>query len=67
MVAPRSIKIVNHFKSLLQDYELPAKQSYFATSDGINSYDGVCGNVKRRLTRYNLQNPAKNQITTTVI
>jgi hypothetical protein len=50
-----------------KDYELPAKQSYFATSDGKNSYGGVGGNVKRRITRYNLQNPLKNQITTTVI
>jgi hypothetical protein len=44
-----------------EDFGLPAKHSYFATSHGKNACDGVGGDVvKSRITRYNLQNPLKD-------
>jgi hypothetical protein len=46
------------------DFGLAAKWSFFATSHGKSPCDGVGGNIKRTVTRHNLHNPYKDQVTT---
>lgn len=37
------------------DFGIPAKWNFFATSHGKNACDGIGGSVKRTVTKYNLQ------------
>lgn len=48
----------------LEDFGIVAKWTFFATSHGKSACDGVGGTVKRMVTRYNLQRPLLDQITT---
>jgi hypothetical protein len=48
----------------LEDFGTTATWTFFATSHGKSASDDVGGSAKRMVTRYNLQRPLSEQITT---
>ena len=49
-----------------EDFGIPAEWNFFATSHGKNGCDGICGTLKRSVSKASLQRPLKDQILTAI-